>query len=112
MTQQSNTWKPNNKGVRDFLVSRKVAEATLKIAEKIAAIGKANSPIDTGEYQRSWYAKSVPVTVRRETRAGAEVGNSAGYAAAIEWGYSGRRDEEGPHAHHVFAKAIEAMRID
>lgn len=121
-------FKPNSRGLGELLRSEGMKNHVEHIANKIADAARSASPVGNaasewydqaghpppGTYRDSW---SVSVDEKVGTsdagpniRARATVRNSAPHAAAVEYGYSGRKDSPGRNAHHTLTRAIDAAR--
>lgn len=104
------TYKPNHKGVAGFLNSGQLYRALERIAQDGKRYAESISPVDTGEYASSWQVSRSEVEINDRSRVAAKLENTAGYAAAVEWGYAGRKGEPNRPAHRVLGRTLEHMR--
>lgn len=108
------TWIPDDRGQREFLLSPELAAAMLKMAETVKARAEATAPVGNpasdphpGEYRDSFHATvEVRKPIKGPERVVGVITNDAPHAAAVEYGYSGRHDSPGRHAHHTLSRAL------
>lgn len=106
------SYRPNHKDVAHYLSSDPHLRTALaaKSAEAVA-FAREQSPVRSGEYARSWYTEATHVIVAGTKRMAVKIGNSAGYAAAIEYGYKGRAKREGSRRpQHIFGRMVAFLR--
>lgn len=107
-------YKPNRRGLEQMATSPKMQEVVLRVAEKAKTIAEGISQEfrDTGEYADSFEIIPTEVTVNirfPHKAAGAQLRNTAGYAAAVEWGKGGTAAQPGRKAHHVLARTLAEL---
>jgi hypothetical protein len=112
-------WKPSDAGQGEFLRTQAgLREALHTITEKIKVSAESAAPVGDpasdphpGQYRDSFRTEvEVGRPAKGQDRLIGHVYNEAPHAAAVEYGYSGRADSPGRHAHHTLANAIEAAR--
>lgn len=87
-----------------------------KVAEKGKQFAESISPYDPEDdndhYRDSFEVR--PTTIEWEgeypgPRAAAELANTSGHAAAVEWGYAGRAGEPSTSAHRVLGRTLDFL---
>lgn len=80
-------FEPDPRGVTQMLMSSKMQDAMVEVAESAAAYARSISPVDSGTYRDSFDVERAEFsTTRGGTRKGARLVNDAPHAAAVEWG--------------------------
>jgi hypothetical protein len=79
------TYKPDFKGVARILKDPAMQRACVSAATKGQGFAQSISPVESGEYRRSFRVVPLSVAGRRGDRAGAKLVNVSGHAAAVEW---------------------------
>lgn len=104
-------YKANDAGLAAWAKGPEVQAACLAIAEKAKTTAEALAEDfrETGEYAESFEVRPVEVVVDGRARAAAELRNTSGHAAAVEWGYGGRADAPGQTPHRVIGRALDAL---
>lgn len=107
----SEVYRPSRKGFKELALSPKVQAACVAKAESGMAVAKslAQEFRDTGEYEESFEVRPVVVDSRAGTRVGARLVNTAGHAAAVEWG-PGKRASDPNTGHRVLGRTLAALR--
>lgn len=106
------SYKPNFAGFRAAINGPEVRAMLRAEAEKAKTVAEGLSQDFrvTGEYASSFETSIVEVTdVGSGTRPAARLTNTAGYAAAVEWGFEGRAAEPTRSAHHVLKRTLDAL---
>lgn len=95
-------FRMSKRGVGQLLRSPMVLSEMVRRAEVIKGVAEGIAPVESGEYQRSFFVQPVPRGGRRRDRAVAIVGNRAPHGAHVEYG------TERVTAHHVLLRAAQA----
>ncbi|MDH2424737.1 hypothetical protein [Sphaerisporangium sp. TRM90804] len=87
---QRASFRPNNKGIGLILRSKQMEREMTTRARVVESYAVADPPRDSGEYAASFSVESgqdkCPIKLGTADRAWAMVRNSAGHAAAVEFG--------------------------
>ena len=113
------SWKPDNSGQARWLQSSSGLRSGLEaIVEKIKETAEATAPVGDpasdphpGLYRDSFHADvTIGKPVKGVDRLIGRVTNTAPYAAAVEYGYTGRSKSPGRNAHHTLTRAIDSAK--
>lgn len=108
-------YRANPDFFRKLAVSEQIRRPLREVAEKAKelAVELAQEFRVTGEYASSFEVRDETIDWRGEytgQRAAARLHNSAGYAAAVEWGKGGRSGDETESNHRVLGRTLDALR--
>lgn len=108
-------YRPNPDFFRKLANGPEVRAALRKVAEKGKAIAVEISQDFrvTGEYIDSFEVRDETIDWRGRypgPRAAARLHNSAGYAAAVEWGKGGRAGDETESNHRVLGRTLDQLK--
>lgn len=79
------TYKPNFRDTGRLLRSAGMQHMCVAAANNGAAYARSISPVVSGEYQGAFIVVAVAVAGPHNDRAGAQLINTSGHAAAVEW---------------------------
>lgn len=110
-------YRPNSAGFRAIANGPEVRRALAEVAGKGKAFAESVSQEfrDTGEYAQSFAVRETTVEWAGShpgPRAAVELANTAGHAAAVEYGYEGRSGEPSTSAHRVLGRTLEFLESE
>jgi hypothetical protein len=112
------SYKANPDFFRKLALSPQIRDALRGEAErgKIIAEGLAEDFRITGEYASSFEVTDLTLLHwegrYKGPRGAARLVNTAGYAAAVEWGKGGRSGDETQSNHRVLGRTLDALRTE
>lgn len=92
-------YEPSKSGWAAISLSPAILKACVAEANRGRVFAKAIAPRDSGEYQQSFDVDAETVMFALGPRVAATLSNTAGHAAAVEWG-----NRRTPHPHRVLGR--------
>lgn len=99
----------NAAGMSAVLVGPDIVEALTAVAEVGKEFAVSISPEQSGHYARSFEVTAEVIDFDGSPRAAARLANTAGYAAAVEYGYKGTAAEPATSAHRILGRTLDHL---
>lgn len=99
----------NDAGLSAVLVGPDIRESLTAVAELGKEFAETISPRRTGHYAGSFEVHDDTIEFSGGPRAAATLINTAGYSAAVEWGYKGRAGDPTSSAHRVLGRTLDHL---
>jgi hypothetical protein len=100
----------NEAGLAELAHGPEVTAAVLAVAETGKAYAESIAPRRSGHYAASFEVSVETVTVAGRERVAAQLTNTAGYAAAVEYGPGGRKDAPAASARRVLGRTLDHLQ--
>jgi hypothetical protein len=99
----------DNAGMSAVLVGPDIRESLATVAATGKAYAESISPRRSGHYAGSFEVRADTIEFDGSPRAAATLINTAGYAAAVEWGYRRGAADPSPTAHRVLGRTLDHL---
>jgi hypothetical protein len=96
-------------GLSAVLVGPDIREGLAAVAEIGKAYAESIAPRRSGHYAGSFEVRADTIEFSGSERAAATLINTAGYAAAVEYGYGGTAAESGKSPHRVLGRTLDHL---
>jgi hypothetical protein len=96
-------------GMSAVLVGPDIRGVLATVAEIGRAYAEEIAPRRSGNYVRSFEVRADTIEFSGSPRAAATLINTAGYAAAVEWGYGRGATDPAPKAHRVLGRTLDHL---
>lgn len=99
----------DNAGMSTVLVGPDITHALAAVAEYGKLYAESIAPRHSGHYARSFEVVAEEIEFSGSRRAAAKLVNTAGYAAAVEWGYRGTATDPTNSAYRVLGRTLDHL---
>jgi hypothetical protein len=99
----------NEHGLGEVLLGPEIRAGVVAVAEAGKVYAESIAPRDSGHYADSFEVAESSVMLAGNWRAAAVLRNTAGYAAAVEYGYRGRAATPTSSANRILGRTLDHL---